>query len=165
MISEVKGKKSYVRKTRKQVGLSKAVVTEKWKDDSWTEHDTGHNRGSNWSHQSSNNSSQGSRKTSQQCKTNTYSTEIGQSSFERATFDWKATDKYHGLCNFEIEVNKIFMTNNYNFQDSDRVPLILNWLGCENLRHWTMWKRKNTKQALGYSKHLETTPNTNITIW
>ena len=32
-------------------------------------------------------------------------------------FDWKATDKYQELCNFEIEVKNIFITNNYNTQE------------------------------------------------
>ena len=27
------------------------------------------------------------------------------------TFDWKATDKYQKLCNFEIKVKNIFITN------------------------------------------------------
>ena len=42
------------------------------------------------------------------------------------TFHWKTKDKHQGLYKFEIEVENIYMTNNQNTQDSDRVPIILN---------------------------------------
>ena len=35
-------------------------------------------------------------------------------------FDLKATDKYHELCSFEIEVKNNAMPNNYDVQESKR---------------------------------------------
>ena len=35
-------------------------------------------------------------------------------------FDWKVADKWQDLCNFEIGVKNISMTNNYNAQESER---------------------------------------------
>ena len=48
--------------------------------------------------------------------------------------DQKVANKFQEPCNFEIEVKNIFMTNNYNIQENNRVPIILNWLGWEGLR-------------------------------
>ena len=48
-------------------------------------------------------------------------------------FNWKAIDKYKELSNLEIEIKIIFMTNNYNTQESEWIPIILNWLGWEVL--------------------------------
>ena len=45
-------------------------------------------------------------------------------------FDWKIPDNYHKLCNFEKEIKNIFMTKNYNIQESEKVKC----LGCEGLR-------------------------------
>ena len=67
-----------------------------------------------------------------QCQANTYNTKIGLS-MEQPMIHWSATDKYHE-CNFELEVKKIFMTNNYNIQESEKVPRILNWLCWEGFR-------------------------------
>ena len=58
----------------------------------------------------------------------------GNPALRQATFDWKVADKYQEVCNFETEVKNIFMTNNHNTQESERVPLILNWLAWEGLR-------------------------------
>ena len=49
-------------------------------------------------------------------------------------FDWKAIDKNHVLHNFGIEVKKILVKNNTTIQESETVPIILNWLGHEGLR-------------------------------
>ena len=43
-------------------------------------------------------------------------------------FGWRV-DKYQELSNFKVEEKNIFMTNIYNTQESERVPIILNWLG------------------------------------
>ena len=51
----------------------------------------------------------------------------------QATFDWKRADKYQELHSVEIQLRNIFMTNNYNTQDSKSVPIILNWLDQERL--------------------------------
>ena len=45
--------------------------------------------------------------------------------------NWKEPNKYHELCNFKKEVKNIFLTKYYNLQESRKVPLIMNWLGCE----------------------------------
>ena len=42
-------------------------------------------------------------------------------------FYWKAANKYHKLCNFEMEVKNIFKTNKYNMQESEMILIILNW--------------------------------------
>ena len=49
-------------------------------------------------------------------------------------FDWKAADKYQELFTFKEGVKNISITNNYNTQESKRVPIILSWLGQEGLR-------------------------------
>ena len=41
-------------------------------------------------------------------------------------FDWKVADKYQESYNFEIEAKNIFMIHNYNTQECERVPIILN---------------------------------------
>ena len=46
----------------------------------------------------------------------------GSPTWEQPTFEWKATEKYHELCNFETEVTNIFLTNNYNIQEGEKVP-------------------------------------------
>ena len=56
---------------------------------------------------------------------------LGSPALRQQMFDWKARDKYQELCNFPLEVKNIFMTNNYETQESERVPIILNWLGGE----------------------------------
>ena len=43
------------------------------------------------------------------------------------TFNWKAQGKYGELLNFEIEVKS------YDICNSERVTIIMNWLGCEGL--------------------------------
>ena len=53
---------------------------------------------------------------------------------KQPTFDWKAPDKHHELCNFEIQVKDIFLTNNYNIQESKKVPIIMNRLDHDRLR-------------------------------
>ena len=35
--------------------------------------------------------------------------------------------------NFETEVNNIFITKNYAIDDSENVPITMNWLGHEGL--------------------------------
>ena len=44
-------------------------------------------------------------------------------------FDWKTSDKYQKLCNFDIKVKNIFMTNNCNTQEGNGASIILHWLG------------------------------------
>ena len=34
----------------------------------------------------------------------------------QSTFCWKVDNEYHEMCNFEMEVKNIFMTNDYNTQ-------------------------------------------------
>ena len=58
----------------------------------------------------------------------------GGSALWQPMFDRKVAEKYKELCNFEIQVKNIFMTNNYYTQKNDRVPVILNWVGQEGLR-------------------------------
>ena len=53
----------------------------------------------------------------------------------QSTFDWKATNIYQELCNFETEVKNIFMTIMYNTDESDRVPIIVKWLCWKGLRY------------------------------
>ena len=52
----------------------------------------------------------------------------GSPALKQPAFELKAKDKYEELCNFEIEVKNIFLTNSYNTQESETVPIILNWL-------------------------------------
>ena len=59
---------------------------------------------------------------------------LGIPALRMPIFYCRATEKYQELCNFETEVNNIFMTNNYNTQEGKRVPIILNWLDWEGLR-------------------------------
>ena len=65
---------------------------------------------------------------------------------KESTFDCKVVDEYQELCNFEIEVKNIFMTNSSHTQESERVLIILNWLGWEGLGFvQTLKKEKQDK--------------------
>ena len=57
----------------------------------------------------------------------------GGPALRQPMFDWKAAYKYQKLCSFEMDSKNIFMTNCYNTQERERVPLILNWLGRERV--------------------------------
>ena len=59
---------------------------------------------------------------------------MGGPTFKQTMFDWKMPDKYHRLCNFKIDIKNIFHTNNYNIQESEKVPIMINWLCHEGLR-------------------------------
>ena len=48
---------------------------------------------------------------------------------KQPAFDWKVP-----VGNFEIDIRNIFLTNDYNIQDSDKVPIIMIWLGHKGLR-------------------------------
>ena len=48
-------------------------------------------------------------------------------------FSWKFPDVCLELWNFKIEVKNIFLINSYNIQEGQKVPVIMNWLGCEGL--------------------------------
>ena len=50
------------------------------------------------------------------------------------TFKSKVHDKYNELNNFKTEVRNIFLMNNHNIEESEKVPIIMNWLGCAGLR-------------------------------
>ena len=60
---------------------------------------------------------------------------------------WKVAKKYQELCNFEIEVKNIFMTNNYNRQENERVSITLNWLCWEGIRFMQTLSDENNKNA------------------
>ena len=51
---------------------------------------------------------------------------------KQPTFDWKAQNKYPELLNLEIEEKKCH-DQNYNITDSEKVLVIMNWLGCKGL--------------------------------
>ena len=53
----------------------------------------------------------------------------GDPALKQPIFDYNATEKYQELCNIEIKVKNIFLTNRYDTQGSKRVPIALNWLG------------------------------------
>ena len=57
---------------------------------------------------------------------------LGSPVLRQHMFDWKNGQIYQELFNFQIEVN-IFMTNNDNTKESERVQIILNWLAWEGL--------------------------------
>ena len=66
---------------------------------------------------------------------------------------WKSPDKYLGLCNFEVKVKNIFLTNRYNIQESKNS----NWLGHEGIGFMqTLNDTENQNAALvqGYLKGL-----------
>ena len=48
-------------------------------------------------------------------------------------FDWKAQDNYNKLSNFKIEVRNIFMAKFYIIEESEKVLIIMSWLGHEGL--------------------------------
>ena len=54
------------------------------------------------------------------------------------------------------------MTNNYNIQE--KIPIILNWLGCEGLKFIQLPndEDKNAKQGQDYSKLQVTNSNNKI---
>ena len=59
------------------------------------------------------------------------SARTSQPSVKQLSFNWKAKDKYNKLLNYEMEEKMIFLTKSYTFNDSDRVPVTMYWLGCE----------------------------------
>ena len=52
---------------------------------------------------------------------------------KQPTFNLKAAHKFHQLVNCEMEGKNIFMTQSYNTEDSEKKPIILNWLGHAGL--------------------------------
>ena len=53
---------------------------------------------------------------------------------KQPTFNWKAQDKYNKVLDFEMRVNVLFRTKSFNICNSGRVPVIINWLGCEGIQ-------------------------------
>ena len=43
---------------------------------------------------------------------------MGGPTLKQQMFDWKMAHKHHELCNFEIELKNIFLTNTDNVQES-----------------------------------------------
>ena len=41
--------------------------------------------------------------------------------------------KYNEFIYFEMDVRNIFMMNSYNIGEDEKVPIIMNWLGCKGL--------------------------------
>ena len=54
----------------------------------------------------------------------------GSLALKEPIFDRTVSDKYQGLQMFP----KHFMTNTYNAQENDKVPIILKWPGRERLQ-------------------------------
>ena len=48
-------------------------------------------------------------------------------------FDWNVQDKCNELNNFKIEVRNIFLMNTYSTKENKKVPIIMNWIACEEL--------------------------------
>ena len=65
---------------------------------------------------------------------------------KQPTFNQKIRAK-SDLMGFKIEVNNIFMTKTYELEESEKVPIIMNWLGCEGLHflHTTNEEEKEKK--------------------
>ena len=59
-------------------------------------------------------------------------TKRGGPVLKQPTSNWKYPVKYLELCNFEIEVKNI-LTKSYDIQECEKVSIIMNWLGCEEL--------------------------------
>ena len=55
------------------------------------------------------------------------------------------TNKYQVLCN--IEIKNIFLTINYNTQESERVPIIMKWLGQEGFRFMQILSDKEKEKC------------------
>ena len=53
---------------------------------------------------------------------------------KQPTFHWKMLDKGHEVCNFEIEVQTFVLTDNYNMQESKKLPIVMKLLDHEGLR-------------------------------
>ena len=73
-----------------------------------------------------NDGSERGRKPCWKCKDSTTNTKSDLASIKAVTFDWKAIDMCHELNDFEIKVRNIFLTNNCNMQESEKVPIIMN---------------------------------------
>ena len=126
MVLEVKWKKSHIRQSRKtkQADSHKTVSVEKEKmvaKQSMTQAIT----------QGSNNDSQNLVTNARPIQTISW---LDSPTLKQLTFDLKATGKYHELCNFGIQVKNIFITNNYNIQESEKFPITVNWFGHKGLR-------------------------------
>ena len=52
----------------------------------------------------------------------------GGPTLKEATFDLRPADKYQELCNFDIGVKNIFLTNSFSIQESKRIHIIVNFL-------------------------------------
>ena len=48
--------------------------------------------------------------------------------------DWKSPDKYLQLCNFDIKLKYMFLTNSYKIQENKNVSIFINWSCCDRLR-------------------------------
>ena len=55
------------------------------------------------------------------------------SSLKQQSFAWGARDMYTELRNFQMEVNNILMTCNYNINDQGKAQIVKNWLGRKGL--------------------------------
>ena len=58
--------------------------------------------------------------------------EIGGPLMRQPTFNWGSIDKCADLRNFRIQAKNMFQ--NYNINQSERVPIIKNWLGRQGLQ-------------------------------
>ena len=61
------------------------------------------------------------------------STKAGEPSLKQLTIDWKVKDKHAELLHFGMEVKNFLMAKSYDIPDSERVLIVMNWLGCEEL--------------------------------
>ena len=57
---------------------------------------------------------------------------LGRPIMRQLTFNWSFTDKYAELRNFKLEVENMFQ--NYSISKAERVPIMINWLGRQDLQ-------------------------------
>ena len=53
---------------------------------------------------------------------------------EKPLFNWDAQDRYNELINFEMEVTDILEMRTYELTGAEKVPVIKDWLGQEDLQ-------------------------------
>ena len=61
------------------------------------------------------------------------STTTSGPALKQPTFNWEVQEKCNELLNFEMQIKDIFMTKSYDISDSERVPVVMNWLEYEGL--------------------------------
>ena len=64
------------------------------------------------------------------------------------TYNWNAKGKCRELRNFKMEINNIFLTYSYKISDAEKVPIIKNWLGREDL-YFTQTLTKPEQEPCG----------------